>query len=272
MVDNVALVELLKQKALAPVRPSWRQFIEQAWNCLDSSYVEKLAANTKWLPLDRAKLFAPFTQIDRNKTHWLLIGESPYPRQKSAVGVAFFDGDIGKLWDGKNWFSKPVAKATSLLNLLKAILLADGRLQIGATNKKDVLRACLTGYITDNNDLFSNFFAMGVLPFNSTPVLYPTDDRRFKHTSYHANAWCPFNDRLLQCLVADGGHIPTILGFGPFSDPIVREARRLNIKCITAEHPRMQRFISNVCVQRWLRELDGSPLQHSSSSRTVRGC
>ena len=57
----------------------------------------------------------------------ILFGESPYPREGSANGYAFWDAAVENLWSDSG-LSKAVNRATSLRNFIKMLLLARGDL------------------------------------------------------------------------------------------------------------------------------------------------
>ena len=88
----------------------------------------RIPAARRWLVarcIDR--LLAAF-QRDRAGVRYLLIGESPYPRRASANGIAFYDAAVDSLWSEQG-LSKAVNRATSLRNIVKTALLAEGLLQ-----------------------------------------------------------------------------------------------------------------------------------------------
>ncbi len=79
------------------------------------------------------QLLAAFKR-ERSGVRYLLIGESPYPRRESANGIAFYDAAVGSLWSEQG-LSKPVNRATSLRNIIKTALLAEGLLDKDADGK-----------------------------------------------------------------------------------------------------------------------------------------
>jgi len=103
----------------------WRQILSDALATVDPDYLQSLLQDDNWLP-GSGQLLSAFKR-DRLGVRYLLIGESPYPRRASANGIAFFDAAVGELWS-KQGLSKPVNRATSLRNILKTALLAEGLL------------------------------------------------------------------------------------------------------------------------------------------------
>ena len=73
------------------------------------------------------QLFSAFRR-DRHNLRYILIGESPYPRAESANGIAFYDAAVNALWS-ETGLSKPVNRATSMRNIIKTALLAEGLIE-----------------------------------------------------------------------------------------------------------------------------------------------
>ncbi|MCP4390450.1 MAG: uracil-DNA glycosylase, partial [Gammaproteobacteria bacterium] len=157
----------------ARVHQEWREILQQALTSLDAEYIDSLSNDDCWLP-GSDRLLAAF-QRDRAGVRYLLIGESPYPRRESANGIAFFDAAVGKLWSDTG-LSKAVNRATSLRNIVKTALLAEGLLQRGAGGKitQDAIAAVdKRRLIQSLPELFDNLEAAGFLMLNATPVLHP---------------------------------------------------------------------------------------------------
>jgi hypothetical protein len=114
------------------VHEDWQPILRESLLTLDPDYLDSLLRDDDWLPgVDR--LLAAF-QRDRAGVRYLLIGESPYPRKASANGIAFYDAAVDSLWSEQG-LSKAVNRATSLRNLVKTALLAQGLLQRDADGK-----------------------------------------------------------------------------------------------------------------------------------------
>lgn len=93
---------------------------------LDKDYLAELAADKDWLP-GPAAVFNAFSS-PLESTRYVLFGESPYPRRESANGCAFWDAAVHNLW-ADTGLSKEVNRATSLRNLMKMMLVAEGKLR-----------------------------------------------------------------------------------------------------------------------------------------------
>ena len=114
------------------VHDDWQSILHESLLTLDPDYLDSLLRDDDWLPgVDR--LLAAF-QRDRSGVDYLLIGESPYPRKASANGIAFYDAAVGSLWS-KQGLSKAVNRATSLRNIVKTALVAEGHLRKTPTVK-----------------------------------------------------------------------------------------------------------------------------------------
>ena len=105
------------------------------------------------------------------QTHYVLFGESPYPRAKSANGYAFWDAAVTDLWS-ESGLSKAVNRATSLRNIIKMLLVAEGKLTLVHTGQADIAKLDKTGLIATNAELFQQFLTHGFLLLNATPVLH----------------------------------------------------------------------------------------------------
>src|SRR5438128_2360838 len=110
---------------LNSVHSSWNECLQRAVARLNSTYLETLAQSTTWLPGPN-KIFNAFT-LPIEKVNYVLFGESPYPRRESANGYAFWDAAVQELWS-ETGLSKRVNRATSLRNILKMLLVAEGAL------------------------------------------------------------------------------------------------------------------------------------------------
>src|SRR5690349_13134393 len=105
--------------------PEWRSTIVQALASMNTHYLAALQNQTGWLP-GPDRIFHAFAQ-PLSHTRTLLLGESPYPRAASANGLAFYDAAVTALWSPTG-LAKAVNRATSLRNIIKMLLVAEGML------------------------------------------------------------------------------------------------------------------------------------------------
>ncbi len=232
------------------VHPEWRPLLAEALARVDRDYLTALAADDAWLP-GCANLFAAFRR-DRAGLRYLLLGESPYPRAASANGIAFFDAAVGPLWSERG-LSKPVNRATSLRNLLKTALLAEGRVgadrdgrlsqaAIAAIDKRDLVQTL--------PELFANLERAGFLLFNATPVLHPT-----RRVALEARYWQGFLARLLGAIARAASRSPTLVLWGRIAEAVERLPGTAAYPRIVCEHPYNLSFIDNPEMRRLLGEL-----------------
>ena len=116
---------------------------------------------------------------------FILIGESPYPRATSANGIAFHDAAVDDLWS-QNGLSKAVNKATSLRNIMKTALLAEGLVepdQEGKISQSNIANLDKSPLAPTASALFERWQQQGFLLMNTTPVLHasrkPAQDAKF---------------------------------------------------------------------------------------------
>ena len=222
------------------VHDDWRQILHEALATLDSDYLDSLLLDDDWLPgVDR--LLAAF-QRDRVGVAYLLIGESPYPRKASANGIAFYDAAVDSLW-GEQGLSKAVNRATSLRNLVKTALLAEGRLQRdvdGKITQHAIAQLDKGGLIQTLTGLFDNLQQAGFLMLNATPVLHPK-----RKPAQEARYWQRFLERLLGLIAEDTTQRITLLLWGKIAQLIEAMPASQNYDRLVCEHPYNISFIDN---------------------------
>jgi len=230
---------------LSRVHDEWRLLLADALAAVDAGYLRSLLNDDDWLP-GADRLLAAFRR-DRAGVKYLLLGESPYPRRASANGIAFYDAAVGPLWSEQG-LGKAVNRATSLRNIVKTAILAEGLATPGADGKLTQARIAAidkTGLVQTLAELFANLRAAGFLMCNATPVLHarrkPAAEERY---------WRGFLDCLLDSLAAGQGPAPTLLLWGKIAKlgedlPSSRHFPRL-----VCEHPYNISFIDNPDMRR----------------------
>lgn len=222
------------------VHDDWRQILIESLSTLDSTYLGDLLQDGEWLPgIDR--LLAAF-QRDRSGVRYLLIGESPYPRRESANGIAFYDAAVDGLWSDQG-LSKAVNRATSLRNIVKTALVAEGHLRkdtdgkitqhaIAELDKHDLVQT-LAG-------LFANLERAGFLMLNATPVLHPG-----RKPTHEARYWREFLEHLLMLIAANSVQPITLLLWGKIAKLVEDMPASENYDKLVCEHPYNISFIDN---------------------------
>lgn len=217
------------------VDASWRTCLEQGLASMDSQYLNTLSQAGDWLPGHNA-IFNAFT-LPMNQTNYVLFGESPYPRQESANGYAFWDGAVRELWSAQG-LSKKVNRATSLRNILKMLLVAEGLLQPDNTSQTAIAELDKSRFVQTNDAFFQNLIKHGFLLLNATPVLQsgsPTLD---------AKAWHPFVATIIKCLLKSRPQVQFIL-LGKIANNISPLLAGTPNDILYAEHPYNLSFIQN---------------------------
>lgn len=234
------------QNLIESVHPEWQPILHQALLSVDQDYFNTLEQQNDWLPGPNA-LFAAFS-MPLSQTRYILLGESPYPRQESANGYAFWDNAVGSLWSPTG-LSKPVNRATSLRNLIKMLLLARGDLH-DDFSQEAIATLDTTRYVQTAADLFRGLMNKGFLLLNAS-LVYGEEKVR-----YHAKHWRPFIDNVLDQLTQCKSDIQLVI-LGEIAKKISKPALRSGL---IAEHPYNISFITNPDVLAFFKPLD--ILQH----------
>ncbi len=241
-------IDLLVSKS--NVHPQWQALLIDALSYVDTSYLQELIDKPNWLPgIDN--LFAAFRR-DINSIHYILVGESPYPRPGSANGIAFYDAAVGDLWSGTG-LSKAVNRATSMRNILKTALLAEGLLTAdnnGKISQQDIARIDKTVLIQSMDELFVNLHHRGFLLLNATPVLQP-DRKPAKEAIY----WHTFLQQILTLLAEKLDQPATLILWGKIAENIEALPASQRYRKLKCEHPYNISFIHNPTMQTLFAEL-----------------
>jgi uracil-DNA glycosylase len=229
--------------SLDTVHHSWLNCLQKALSQLDPLYLKSLSHSKQWLPGPQ-KIFSAFS-LPLNQVKYVLFGESPYPRIASANGYAFWDASVKELWSA-NGMSKTVNRATSLRNLLKMLLIAEGLLDPKNTGQEAIAKIDKPALVQTNQTFFSHLLQEGFLLLNATPVLQSGPPQK------DARAWVPFMRNLLTCLLHERPATTLIL-FGRIASNIEALLPRSHTKKIYAEHPYNLTFITNPVVLNFFR-------------------
>ena len=222
------------------VHADWQPILDESLLTLDPDYLESLLHDDGWLPgVDR--LLAAF-QRDRTGVKYLLIGESPYPRHDSANGIAFYDAAVGSLWSEQG-LSKAVNRATSLRNIVKTALIAEGHLQKDSAGKitQDAIAGLdKSGLVVTLGELFDNLQQAGFLMLNATPVLHPQ-----RKPALEARYWLRFLERLLQLIAQNSTQRIMLLLWGRIAKLVETMPASQAYARLVCEHPYNISFIDN---------------------------
>ena len=222
------------------VLQEWREVVETALARVDSDYLDSLLNDDGWLP-GSERLLAAFRR-DRSGLRYLLIGESPYPRAQSANGIAFYDAAVGDLWSDSG-LSKAVNRATSLRNIVKTALLAEGLVQTdsdGRITQQAIAKLDKAGLVQSLHELFANLERAGFLMLNATPVLHPQ-----RKPALEARYWRDFLDELLALIARHAAQRVTLLLWGKIAGLVEALSASAQFDKLVCEHPYNISFIDN---------------------------
>lgn len=218
---------------LSKIHPQWRAIVEKALQTISSDYLAGLE-HSNWLP-GHENIFNAFT-LPKDKTKYILFGESPYPRAASAIGYAFWDGAVSNIWDEKKGLTKAVNRATSLRNLIKMLLYANGSLTT-EFSQQAIANLDKSKWISTLDELFQNLLNNGFLLLNASLVL---SDRPVQKD---VSAWRPFMASILEQLAAEKKAITVVL-LGSKAQPLAKLCPP-PLTSFSAEHPYQITFITN---------------------------
>jgi uracil-DNA glycosylase len=215
------------------VDASWLPCIKQGLQKMDPTYLKNLRTSPDWLPGPN-KIFNAFS-LPLHQVKYVLFGESPYPRADSANGYAFWDAAVKELWSPQG-LSKKVNRATSLRNIIKMLLVADGKLPPQHTSQEAIAALDKHALVQTNAELFQNFLRHGFLLLNATLVLQDGPPQK------DAKAWTPFMQEIINCLLAHSHSIQFLL-FGHIANRINKLIEHAPNPTLYAEHPYNISFI-----------------------------
>jgi uracil-DNA glycosylase len=139
--------------------------------------------------------------------------------------------------------SKAVNRATSLRNIVKTALLAEGlcaRDADGKITQQAIARLDKSRLIQSLPQLFGNLERAGFLMLNATPVLHPQ-----RKPAVEARYWQDFLSRLLTLLAEHSQRRITLLLWGKIAQLIEAMPASLNYRRLVCEHPYNISFIDN---------------------------
>ena len=231
--------EEFERTLLDGVHESWREILQCGLRRMCRSYVESLmGAPYWWLPGPAKCLRAFCIPQDQVKVVWM--GESPYPRRRSATGYAFEDGRANLMFGGNGNFGGGID--ASLRTILKAWFVATRRLEPTCTRKRDIKAMTKQGVVENPTEIFRRGREHGWLWLNAAPGFFITGDNTDK--ARQVRYWSPVVQGALLSLRDVPGVKSVLIG------NLAREEHRdVAPDCIEASHPSDRRggtaFIGN---------------------------
>ncbi|WP_292658223.1 uracil-DNA glycosylase [Nitratifractor sp.] len=213
----------------------WDPILVPALEALEEEYREWLLEGEGYIPA-KNRLLAAFSTLQPEDLRYILFGQDPYPREESAIGYAFIDGRVDKIFSEKG-LSKEVNRATSLRNFIKMTLVADGRLDPAETSQAAIAALDKNDLIDTMQELRHNFETAGVLLLNMALVFSGSEA-----SHRHIRAWRGFVETLLEGLRKEA---PTLILFGAHAREVERLSAAEGLPRIALEHPYNHSFITN---------------------------
>ena len=146
--------------------------------------------------------------------------------------------------------SKAVNRATSLRNLVKTALLAEGHIEKdteGKISQAAIAELDKQGLIKSLAEMFANLERAGFLLLNATPVLHP-----LRKPEQEAGYWREF----LNCLLAGlAGKSITLVLWGQIAKVVETLPTSQSFDKLVCEHPYNISFIDNVEMQQLFAEV-----------------
>lgn len=235
---NLAIIEPILEQA----HSQWRAILYNALQFIDPVYLQKLKSTDDYLP-EFKSIFAAFSR-PLDSTRYILLGESPYPREKSANGYAFWDAAVGSLWSPTG-LSTAVNRATSFRNLIKMLLFARGDLK-DDLSQGAIAQLDKSKYMQTADQLFNRLIQRGFLLLNAS-LVYSEGN-----IPYHARQWRSFMHSLFIQLADYNPDLQLIL-FGKIAAQVPEASL---FRSLIAEHPYNISFITNPEVVAFFKPLD----------------
>lgn len=229
---------------LSKIHPQWLPIVEKALKNIPPAYLSCLENTTDWLP-GPENIFNAFS-LPKEKTRYILFGESPYPRAASANGYAFWDAAVTHIWNEKG-LSKAVNRATSLRNWIKMLLYANGSLSTDFSQQA-IATLDKNQWIQTLDELFQKLQTFGFLLLNASLVLSNRPVQK------DVMIWRPFMASVLQQLAAEKSGVTVILlgnkaqAMASFCFP--------PLTCFSSEHPYQLSFITNTKIVDFFKPFD----------------
>lgn len=226
--------------------------INKSWDIdislISQSYLEFLEKNINYIP-KKENIFNAFKTLKKNDVKYVLFGQDPYPRELSASGYAFIDGNVKDIFSYAGTLSREVNRATSLRNFIKMALVARGDLREDDVSPEAISFLDKSKFINNIWQLKDNFEKNGVLLLNTALVF--TDK---KSCAFHAKEWEDFILDVVNKL--DNKKVKLIL-FGSFAQNLYKNNQSLQkFDAFACEHPYNISFITNKDVLNFFRPMD----------------
>ncbi len=217
------------------VGSEWDPILIPALETHEDRYREFVVAGEGYIP-SSDRLLAAFSTLRPEQVRYILFGQDPYPRPESAIGYAFIDGRVERIFSPTGLDSW-INRATSLRNFVKMALVADGRLDSNDTSQQAIAALDKHDMIDSMDALRHNFERSGVLLLNTALLFTSKDDSK-----KHIKAWQGFVEMLLRGMAV---YAPTLILFGTHARAIEKLSATDGMMKIALEHPYNHTFVTN---------------------------
>ncbi len=164
------------------IHSSWQDTFQKAYASLTPEFQAYLETEV-YLP-QKERVFAVFSR-PKSTVRQVLLGESPYPREHSANGYAFWDANVHALWSTEGLSKRSIVPHHFVI-LLKCCCIAKGDLQKPFL-AKDIAILPKQHMIQTLDELFWKNDQKGILLLNAS--LTWSKDRP---VTWHAKQWHSF--------------------------------------------------------------------------------
>ena len=217
------------------VGSAWHPILVPALETLEEHYRKFVLAGEGYIPTSD-RLLAAFSTLRPEQVRYILFGQDPYPRSESAIGYAFIDGRVERIFSPTGLDSR-INRATSLRNFVKMALVADGRLDSGDTSQQAIAALDKHDLIDSMDALRKNFERSGVLLLNTALLFTSKEDSK-----KHIKVWQGFVETLLRGMAV---YAPTLILFGTHAKAIEKLSATSEMTKIALEHPYNHTFVTN---------------------------
>ncbi|KAF0973483.1 hypothetical protein FDP41_008187 [Naegleria fowleri] len=165
----------------------------------------------------------------------VIFGQDPYPREESAIGIAFNDGQIKKWTD---------AMSPSFRNIIKNVLISSGHLK--SSDKVETMRKQIAKLkLMDPPDWFEYTMKQNVLWLNTALTFSGTDKSELnKHTKF----WAPIVEGIVETLLKESTKGIVFVLWGGNAKKLksminkVAKKETKKVEFVEANHPAVESF------------------------------
>lgn len=199
--------------------------------------------NTTILPTRDDRIFRALNAVGSpGKVRIVILGQDPYPRPKSAVGLSFLDGAISSFGDP--------GLAPSIKNIMKSICITEGLMK--RTDNIEKMRTCWLQRVRLSQEEW--FLALanhcGVLWLNTSLTFSGKDAPSLRR---HVLFWRPVMEKIFAEIIQHRGDGVVFVLWGDkakknkeFLLEFARKSNNSHVEFVEAKHPAFQPFFDHL--------------------------